>query len=328
MKLKSLAAAALAALTLMTAACSGTAGAGLTSSAEDRKVVLTVGGEKVERQEYRYFYLNNKRDLYGADAALDAAKVAELKSLTEANISERHALLLLAEKYRAKLTEEMADPAEATVADFRASMGDDETYLIALEEQYLTHELFDALTQESYLAYPVLEKMIDKGEIAVDDAAREAAFASDEILCLKEIFIQYNTAETKEIARERAEDVLGLLAKGGDFEALMAEYSDYNASDLPPEHGYYTMKYDALDVVWDTAVTLAPGEYSVVVESAYGFHIIKRCEKDAAYMAANADAIFENYTYSKFYEIFEPFAASLEIKYTGYGESIDFVNLS
>ncbi|MBE6612024.1 MAG: hypothetical protein E7632_05995, partial [Ruminococcaceae bacterium] len=71
MKLKQIFAGAMAALLLMTTACGGD-GVDFAPSAEDKKIVMTVGGEKVEHQEYRYFYLNNKRDLYGEDASLTA----------------------------------------------------------------------------------------------------------------------------------------------------------------------------------------------------------------------------------------------------------------
>jgi len=234
--------------------------------------------------------------------------------------------VLLAEKYGAKLTKEAADAAEGTVDAYRASMGDDETYLIALEAQYMTDDLFRDLSLESALAYAVLEKMVEKGDIKADDASMDAVLASDEILCLKEIFVRYNTPETKSTAKDRAEEALAKLTAGESFESVMRAYSDYSEAELPPEHGYYTMENDALDVIWETAVTLAPGEYSVVVESAYGFHIVMRCEKDADYMKANRAAITESYKQAKFYEIFDPFAAALEVKYTSFGENLDYVN--
>ncbi len=327
MKLKALTAGMLAALLLFGTACSSSAG-DLSSTADDRKIVMTVGGEKVEYQEFRYYYLNNKRDLFGADAKLDADQVSELKALSEANAKQRHGLVLFAEKYKAKLTEEAVDYAEKTVEDFRASMGDDETYLIALEEHHLTHELFSDITLENQLPYAILEKMIEKGDIPSGDAAIDAVLASDDIICIKEIFISNNTPETKEIVRERAEEAHAKLMEGGEFEQLMKEYSDYSEENLPTEHGYYTMKYDALDEIWDVAVTLAPGEHSIVVESAYGFHIIKRCEKDPAYMNEKREEIFESYTYARFSEMFEAFSKDLEVKYTSYGEGLDFVNLS
>ncbi len=329
MKLRNiLIAGALALSMIASTACSNGSGVDLSPSAQDKKIVMTVGGEKVEYQEYRYFYLNNKRDLFGEGASLNAEDVARLKALTENNARNRHALVMMAEDYKAKLTKEQSDAAKASVEAYRESCGDDETYLIALERQYLTDDLYRDLSLESMLAYAVLDKMIEAGDIKSDDTTIDAVFASDEVLCIKEIFVQYNSEETKDIARNRAEEALTKLSEGGDFETLMLEYSDYNEADLPPEHGYYTLKYDALDEIWDTAITLAEGEYSVVVESAYGFHIVKRCEKDIEYMNEHRDEIFESYTYSKFYEKFYPLMESLEVEYTSYGEGMDFVNLS
>ncbi len=322
-----IAAGALAFSIIFSTSCGGS-GVDLSPTAQDKKIVMTVGGEKVEYQEYRYFYLNNKRDIFGADATLNADDVARLKALCEDNVKNKHGLVIMAEKYGAKLSKENTESAKQYVESYRASCGDDETYLIALREQYLTDDLFREMTLESMLAYSILDKMKEKGELATDEASIDAALQSDDVVCVKEVFVQYTSDETRSIAQKRAEEALKKLSEGAVFEDIMREYSDYNEVDLPPEHGYYTMKYDALDEIWETVSKLAVGEYSVVVESPYGFHIVKRCEKNEAYMKTHRDEIFESYSYSKFYEKFYPLIDSIEVEYTSYGKGMDFVNLS
>ncbi len=300
----------------------------LQPTAQDKKIVMRVGGEDVEYQEFRYFFLNNKRDSFGADAVLSDEELNEVISLTEENSRQRHALIKMAEKYGGKLTRSEKKSAEEYIEQSIASFGSDEAYLIALDEQYLTDHLFREMTKEAGLAYTVLDKMKEAGAIIENGADFDKVLESDEIICIKEIYLTYNSEETKEIVRNRAEEVLSKLMSGANFEDMMREYSDYNEAELPPEHGYYTMKFDALDTVYDAAINLAANEHSYVVESECGFHIVMRCEKDSEYMETIRDEIYENYTYAKFSEEYEATIDAMEIVYTEYGAGLDLASMS
>lgn len=313
---------------LISAVSCGTVKNPLRPTAEDKKIVMRVGGEDVEYQEFRYFFLNNKRDSFGANAVLSDEELNEVISLTEENSCQRHALVKMADKYGAKLTGDAKKAADEYVKESIAGFGSDEAYLIALDEQYLTDYLFREMTKEAGLPYLVLDKMKESGAIIEDGEDFDSVLAGDEIICIKEIYLTYTSEETKEIVRKRAEEALGKLMAGAAFEDMMREYSDYNEAELPPEHGYYTMKFDALDAVYDAAVGLAVGEHSYVVESEYGFHIIKRCEKDPEYMETIRDEIYENYTYAKFSEEFESIVDSMDVVYTEYGAGLDFAAIS
>ena len=304
-------------------ACRESSSVDFTPTENDKKIVMRVGGSEVEYQEFRYYYLNNKADIIGEGVAPTEEQTERILALTEENARNRHGLLLFAKKYGVAVTKDDKKAAEGYVKQYRNEyFSSDEDYLLALNSKYMTHDLFKALQSESALAYRVLEKMMEAGGIATDDADIDAAFKSDDIICLKEIFVKYDSAEERTKANERAEEALSRLMDGEAFEALMTEYSDYSASSMPPEHGYYTMKYDALDVIWENAVTLAEGEHSYVIESEYGFHIIMRCEKNYDYMNENRTEIYENYSYAKFYEKFYPFAETLEIEYTDFGRTL------
>lgn len=326
---KTLMTAALLTACLSAVSCNNNSDGAFAPTEQDKKVVMTVGGENVEYQEFRYYFLNNKRDNYGADAVLTAEQLDEVVALTEENARHRHALVIMADKYGAKLTSEELADVDAYVNEYRTTyFGSDEEYILALDEQYMTDHLFRELTKESTLAYSVLDKMKETGAIIADGEEFDKVLQSDEILCIKEIYVTYNSEETKSVAEKRAEEALDKLMAGGDFEELMNEYSDYSKTELPPEHGYYTMKFDALDVIWDTAIGLAEGEHSYVVESEYGFHIVQRCEKDAEYMEEKRDEIYENYTYAKFSEEYDALMDTLEIVYTDYGAALDIAAIS
>lgn len=315
------------AVMINTTACMGADGA-FADTSKDKTKILTVecelGSESVPYKEYRYFYMNNKKDLYGADAETDGEMTAKIRGLTEDNIRLFHAVNLAAGKHGAKLNKEEKQSVENYTKSYRKESGlDDSEYKAMLEQHFITDSFFEALFENSLLSDKLFEKLIEESVIPGNDKVADEIFETDEILCLKEIFIRHNGGETVGIAKTRAEEVYEKLIETGDFEALMEEYSDYNAEQLPPEHGYYTAEYDAIEPVWKAACDLAEGEYSAVVESAYGFHIIMRCEKDAEYMRENRDGIILMYQQSEYTEYILGIADQLTLTYTKQGEELD-----
>jgi peptidyl-prolyl cis-trans isomerase C len=89
-------------------------------------------------------------------------------------------------------------------------------------------------------------------------------------------------AATKAKVRAKAEDILKQVKAGGDFAALAKEHSQdpgsaINGGDLGVfQRGQMVGPFD------DTAFKLAPGTVSDLVETQFGFHIIKVVEKQPA----------------------------------------------
>lgn len=85
-------------------------------------------------------------------------------------------------------------------------------------------------------------------------------------------------SRTREEARTRAEEVLARARRGDDFAALARQYSDEpgaasSAGDLGVfGHGQMVPPFER------AAFALAPGAISDVVETSFGFHVIKRTQ--------------------------------------------------
>jgi peptidyl-prolyl cis-trans isomerase C len=93
---------------------------------------------------------------------------------------------------------------------------------------------------------------------------------------------QTDDAATKNAAREKAAGILKRARAGADFAALAKEFSQdpvsaANGGDL----GFFKQG-DMVGPFNDTAFALAPGTISDLVETDFGFHIIKVLEKQAA----------------------------------------------
>jgi NIMA-interacting peptidyl-prolyl cis-trans isomerase 1 len=83
---------------------------------------------------------------------------------------------------------------------------------------------------------------------------------------------------TKAEARKRAEDVLAKLRKGASFEELVKEYTDEPGG---AERGGDLGVFDRSAMVKpfsDAAFALKVGEVSGIIETPFGYHIIKRTE--------------------------------------------------
>jgi len=83
---------------------------------------------------------------------------------------------------------------------------------------------------------------------------------------------------TKDQARKRAEDALKKAKAGKDFAALAREYSDDTGSG--PKGGDLGTFPKSMMVkpFGDAAFALKPGEISGIVETDFGFHVIKRTQ--------------------------------------------------
>src|SRR5690606_40613438 len=77
------------------------------------------------------------------------------------------------------------------------------------------------------------------------------------------------------VARERALEILDELRRGGDFEALARRHSDDpGTKDQGGNLGWFR-RGDMVPAFDSAAFSLPPGQLSGVVETNYGFHIIR-----------------------------------------------------
>jgi peptidyl-prolyl cis-trans isomerase C len=92
---------------------------------------------------------------------------------------------------------------------------------------------------------------------------------------------QKATADEKKTAREKAEKLRKELAGGADFAALAKANSTCPSSQQGGDLGYFG-KGQMVPAFEKAAYALKPGEISDVVETQFGYHIIKLTEKKAA----------------------------------------------
>lgn len=113
-----------------------------------------------------------------------------------------------------------------------------------------------------------------------------AAPAPEQTIAASHVLIQYKGSmraaptitRSKDEAKKLATEVMNKAKKGQDFVALAKQYSDEpGAKDRAGNLGKFS-KGQMVKPFADAAFALKPGEISNVVETDFGFHVIKRTE--------------------------------------------------
>jgi len=140
-----------------------------------------------------------------------------------------------------------------------------------------------------YILYPT-EKFADQVTVADADVQRyydehAADYEKPEQVRARHILLKVapgTGAEAKAAIRKRAEDVLAKVKAGEDFAALAKQYSEDSSAAQGGDLGFFK-RGQMVKPFEDTAFSLNPGETSGIVESQFGFHIIKVEAKEDAH---------------------------------------------
>lgn len=106
-----------------------------------------------------------------------------------------------------------------------------------------------------------------------------AAWMRDQIIAaVPEVAEQAHARQILLYNSEQANQVYALLQSGQDFTALAADYAPLTGGDL----GWFPRGYLTEPVLEAAVFALAPGEYSPVIETRLGYHILQLIEMDSA----------------------------------------------
>jgi peptidyl-prolyl cis-trans isomerase SurA len=159
----------------------------------------------------------------------------------------------------------------------KAGLGSPEDYrrrqMEALRKTELQRELFRKLRADNKLApSPVTEAEVSEAyeQSKASLPKREASIGFKQVVVAAK-----PTAANKAAARAKAESLLVELAKGGEFELVAKRESmDPGSKELGGDLGW-NRRGKMLKEFDDMMFALPPGRLSPIVETAYGFHIIR-----------------------------------------------------
>jgi peptidyl-prolyl cis-trans isomerase C len=249
------------------------------------EVVARVNGENVTRQEFEEFVQN-------LEARAGAPVPADQRNQVYRRVLDQivgYKLLLQEAKVR-KVAVADGD-IESRVNEIRKQFASEEVFTQALAERKMTldqvrSDIRNDLSIGQLIDAEIKEKSAVKAEQLQDFYTKNPdQFKQTERVRASHILIgfpQNADAAARTDARTKAEQVLKEVTSGGDFAALAKQHSQdpgsaANGGDL----GFF----EAGQMVGpfnDAAFSLAPGTISDLVETQFGYHIIKVAEKQPA----------------------------------------------
>ncbi len=203
-----------------------------------------------------------------------------------------------------------ADDEAALAAQREADLAEygEETYLAQLRSMGLSEAGYDRVARASYLyqALAASGTVFDLSDDALAaHAADEGYVTADHILLMTVDPDTYEPLDDETVALQRAtaESLLEQLRASDDPVALFTELADAYSED--PGHQTnptgYTFTYGTMVDSFDSAArALEENEFSDIVESEYGFHILLRRPLNAE---AAADAVRDDYFDDLFLEL-------------------------
>ena len=141
---------------------------------------------------------------------------------------------------------------------------------------------------DNYIAIEYLKKEVaNKVEVSEEDIkayyeSHKDEFKTPEMVRSRHILIKTDPSASdndKKNAKEKAEDILKKIKSGEDFAKLASDISDDTGSKPKGGELGFFPKGRMVKSFEDAAFSLNPGEVSEIVETQFGYHIIKVEEK-------------------------------------------------
>ena len=249
--------------------------------------LATINGYKISQEELDK-YLNSAKvqnpDLFKVENKQELLKA-------EAQIIDYIIANKLIEKYAGEnnityTEKEFTDEFEKLQT---SSFETKEEFTKYLEDNSISEDLLKLQIRNQLLASKVFDKVTEGISVADAEVSKyyednkSTLFAELEQIKISHILVQYGeidtTKKTKEAALEKINMVAQKIKDGETFENMANKYSeDTNSNTLGGDIGYFS-KGQLVTEFEDVAFTLDVNIVSDVVETEYGFHLIKVTEK-------------------------------------------------
>lgn len=282
-------------MTLIMSVVLGISLIGCSSKVDPNEVIMTVNGRDVNAGYYEKMlglYKQSIQTMYGPtiweqeveDGVLYKDK---FKEIILQQIIDTEAVYAKAEELKLLPKDEDVEKSYKELMD---SLKSDEEYMknledIGIDEAFLKEQTIKDLTWQNYKSNFDEITTISNEDIQKYYDENKASFYKDEA---KASHILISTVdendkelskEKKEEAKKKAEDILKRAKAGEEFSELASEYSeDPGSASKGGDLGYFK-KGDMVEEFNDAVFALKVGEISDLVESKFGYHIIKLTDR-------------------------------------------------
>lgn len=328
----------------------GGGGGGVAAGGEERKVtpvVAVVDGEQIARNSFeaRLAWMARSRNA-------DVTEMRQLKTELLNGLIDSHLLLQAARAERIQVTnQDIEANKDEMVAEIMATQyADRRTLRRALERENMTAEVFERevvrtqLPDDEQIREQLLFEKLQEhvtGSVSVTDEdvkqsyaeinARHILIQPDRIMMEAQEGTDAEAADAEDLeammtpeeaeakARERIDEVKAQLDAGGDFAELATEHSHCPSAAEGGDLGWFGPG-QMVPEFEEAAFALQPGETSDVVETDFGFHIIRVEDRrqdipeDEAALAQKKEELLEQRKQRAWSEYQEQLRASANIE--------------
>ncbi len=240
-------------------------------------VLVETKGFKITAAEV----VQSARDLMGTRAdqlkSFDAGQLKQIFDQNAGSLAERKLILAAAEAAKTIVT---PDELQQTLQSQYAQAGGEQAFLDAVTKAGVSIDHVKASIRESLIINKFLTGIAEKGVAVTEDELRQAyaqESTADKTASVRHILLmtQGKTEQEKAAAKARIEDLLAQAKAGADFAELAKAHSEDPGSkangglyeDFP--RGQMVKPFE------DAAFSVPVGELSGVIETEYGYHILK-----------------------------------------------------
>lgn len=272
---------------------------------------MKINNYEVSMAEYRYYFLNLKTNYFdnGDDTYWDTYPDAEssLLDYTKNYIISTYASQILAESYGLSLDADDNLTVASYLQSYVQSAGSEEALEEEMAEQYISMDLFKLLLNQSALQQKLNTYLFGDGGTMATPEEDQPQVIRDNFVHVKHILVS---------DEDTAEEVLGKINAGEDFDALIDEY---NQDTGETSDGYTFMKGEGYAQEFeDASFALDVGQISGVVESDYGYHIIERLDITDDYLTDNQEDLMDTYNSQLLYDLLDDVSAGVSVQYNRY----------
>ena len=303
----------LTALILITAALLTLVSCGYSPDPVDNRTVLTLSGEKIKYDYFRYVFMNTKNDMDGGDESYWTENPEAIQTLKETvldTLVNNRAIQLLAEKQKISLSKDEKN----AIADYLKELKKTEGYDEGLKSSFMSEYSLYYIQTFTELWGKVYDEYVSDTSGLIESS--DATVISDVPVNFRRIryvmlsFTDANRDETK----DRAEDIRDTAILGGDFATLVKDYCDSSAMVSAAEEGYYYTVGQLIPEIEAVVEKLSENSISEVVEISGAFFVVQRLPIDMEYVKANLDDFVTMYKARIFNEIIAETKKSVKIE--------------
>jgi peptidyl-prolyl cis-trans isomerase C len=242
------------------------------------EVIARVNGAAIDRGEFERAVKSLESQVGGPVSPANRDEV--YRQLVDQLV----ALKLLSQESVAKKVAVPETDVDAQVAKIKGNFPNEQTFAAALAERQMTLEKLRAEIRQQMQAMKVVEAEIaptvtvTDADVADFYAKNPDKFQEPEAVHASHILIRTPDAAdeaAKKKALAEAQAVLAELKKGGDFATLAKQHSQDAGSAANGGDLGFVPRGRTVPVFEQAAFALKPGQLSGIVESPFGYHIIK-----------------------------------------------------